>query len=172
MLKWTLTVAALAGAGVVVGGCASGPGEATGGSGATGVPATRAAAAEPVEVLELVRGDNAALSRGGVMLVKDAAALEATGLTTIEGLSPNWDEQDVVILALGEQTTGGFWADIRGIQLVGDTLYVQGVVNRPGDDAATTQAITHPFAAALIRETSATRAQGDYEEVVGESLPE
>lgn len=173
MVKWTVAVVALAGLGL--GGCASKQEPAARAPVAKDRTSSRAVArtvaAEPVEVLQVVRGNNETLKRGGVTLVKDEAGLAKLGLDAIEGLSPNWAEEDVVVLAMGEQTTAGYWADIKGIQLDGDTLFVQGVVNRPGEGAQA-DVMTYPYAAAVIAETKATRAQGDYEEVVGQPEPE
>lgn len=127
-------------------------------------------AAEPVEILNQVHGENPALSEMAVRLIKTQDQLAALGVESLEGLAVDYGTQDVVILALGEQPTSGYWADITGVQLVGDVLYVQGIAGAPAEDAMTTQQLTYPYAAAVIPETPATRALSDIESVVGSQM--
>lgn len=178
MTKWTLAAAGVMGAMTLAGGCASkGGGEASTTAPGQAGPATATSpmapptAAEPVTLVQQASAEQGGPTRGGTYLVKDEAGLAALGVQALEGLSPDWASQDVVILGLGEQNTGGFWANISGMQLVGDTLFVQGTVNSPAADAMTPQVMTAPYAAAVIEETTATRAQGDYEEVTGQPMP-
>lgn len=134
--------------------------------------AQAATAAEPVEIVQKVRGDNPALTRSEVRLLKTEADLAALGVDNLEGLAVDWPTQDVVLLALGEQPTGGYWADITGVQLVGGALYVQGIANAPGEGGMATQQLTYPFAAAVVAETGATRALSDIDSVEGQDAPQ
>ena len=127
--------------------------------------------AEPVAVVEQILGDDAALTIGGVILVDSQQQLDDIGVTRLDQLNIDFDRHQVVILSLGECPTGGFWGHIDGVQRVGDVLYVQARVNQPGDDQAVTQAITHPFAAAVIERTAARTAYSDPEQVEGQPHP-
>lgn len=169
MRKWTMSAATIMTAAVMLTGCNGG--QKTDDT----IQATRptTTASEPVEILAHAHGDDAALARGTVRLIKSADELPALGLGGLPELGDvDFDSQDVVIFALGEQTTGGYWVQITGIQRVGDVLYVQALVNRPAEDETVTQAITHPYAAAVIAETEAVRALSDPTEVVGQPMPE
>ena len=84
----------------MLGGCASKRGSDSEGTKGSRERSASVVTAEPVEGLQLVRGNDEALKRGGVVLVKDEAALQAMAVQSIEGLSANWAEQDVVILSL------------------------------------------------------------------------
>lgn len=168
MRKWTMPVLVAVTGAVALTGCGSDP-EAAGVSQA---PRPTATVSEPVEVLAATRGDDAALTRGMVRLIDNAEELADLGLDGLTGLDPQFDGQDVVVFALGEQPTGGYWVDITGLQLVSGVLYVQATVNRPGPDEQVTQGVTHPYAAAVIRETGAERALTDPTEVVGQPMPQ
>lgn len=110
--------------------------------------------AEPVEVVERKSGNSSALESIGVMLVKTQAEYDAMG---DDQIYPGVDflAHDLVIAALGEQPTGGYSIEITAVQQEGDTLFVEGVTSQPGD-AAVTQALTYPYAAAVIPNTDAT----------------
>ena len=141
-------------------------------AGMDGARPRAAAKAEPVPVLNQVRGSDEALQEPGVRLLTTAAAAEQAGVSHVaEGLGVNWDEQSLVLLTLGQQPTAGYWAQIRGVQQVGDVLYVEGTANRPAEDAALAQVVTYPYAAAVIRNTGATRALISVESVVGQETP-
>ena len=127
--------------------------------------------AEPVTVIEQILGDDDALTIGGVMLVDRQSQLDELGVTRLDQLNIDFDRHQLVILSLGECPTGGYWGHIDGVQRVGDVLYVQARVNKPGDDQAVTQAITHPFAAAVVERTNARTAYSDPEQVHGEPHP-
>ena len=128
--------------------------------------------ARAVPVIEQVHGNDPSLDQPVVTLVQDRAALQRLGANALEGMDVNFSEYDVIVFALGEQPTGGYWAHITGVQQVGDVLYVQGLANQPAEDQAVTQALTYPYAVAVIPKTTARIALSDIESVRGESLPE
>ena len=110
-------------------------------------PATIAA----VPIIDRVSGDDEALTEPQIELIRSAEELDELG--TRLGLSEDavdFDEQSLVVFALGTQRTGGYWARITAAQLVGDTLWVQAVANAPGEDEMVTQQITHPYTVAII----------------------
>ena len=114
--------------------------------------------ADPVALDASDTGDNAALASSGVLLIQSQAAYDAAGLEGIFAEGIDFDSNDLVVLALGERNTGGYAIRINSILLEGTTLVVNGVATAPPADAATTQALTYPYAAALIAKTGATSA--------------
>ena len=96
-----------------------------------------------------------AAAAGGAVLTRENAVVSA----------------GMVVLALGERPTSGYWADIQGAQVSGDTLYVQGVANRPAADAMTAQMITYPYAIALIDKTRVRVVRSEIRSVQGEAAP-
>ena len=128
--------------------------------------------AEPVTILDAQRGDDPALEVGMVKLFKSWDELESMGAVSLAELTVDFAQADVVLFALGVQPTGGYWADITGVQKVGEVLYVQCTVNAPGEDQMVTQAITHPYCVATITKTTATTVLSDPEEVRGKPMPE
>lgn len=165
MRRWALATFAV-GLAVTLTGCGGGN-KATGPTSDVGLPI----AAEPVEIVDKTRGDQPAFSMPGAILIKTSEDLAAEGLDGIEGLNVDLASHDVIVVSLGEQPTGGYWTDITGAQLVGDTLWVQATVNRPADSDGVTQAITYPFAAASIANTTATRVHLEPREVIGQPTP-
>lgn len=169
MRKWTMSVAAAMTGAAMLAGC--GNGHKSAGVGPSAQPTVTVS--EPVEIIAQAQGNDAALARGTVRLIDSADQLPALGLGGLPELGDvDFDQQDVVIFALGEQPTGGYWVHITGVQLVSNVLYVQATVNRPGEEDTVTQAVTYPYAAAVIAKTGASRALSDPTEVVGQPLPE
>ncbi len=113
------------------------------------------ALAEPVAILQSSTGNSQALANvAGVRLIKTQADYDKLGDATIApGI--NFDEQDLVLASLGQQNTGGYSVSITALQLEGDTLVVVGKAKRPGADDIVTQALTYPYAAAVIANTDA-----------------
>jgi hypothetical protein len=141
-------VAALAGTAMI--GCKS-DGEPDGEAEVT------AALAQPVIILERVNGSSAALDTIGKMHIETQAQYDALGDENIFPGGVNFDENDLVIVALGEQPTGGYSINIESLQLEGGELAVTGKASAPGPDAVTTQALTYPYSAVLIANTSADK---------------
>lgn len=119
--------------------------------------------AEPVEILGTRDGDQGDLPHAGAWLIKSQQDLVASNSATIGGLGVDLSTHDIVIVGLGEQPTGGYSVEITAIQQVGDKLYAQIKTTTPAPDAAVTEAMTHPWAAAVIANTSATSVHPDSE---------
>ena len=126
---------------------------------------------QPVSIVEQVLGDDPALDTAAVRLIDSQQQLDDLGVTRLNQLNINFARHQLVIASLGEQPTGGYWAHIDAVQRVGDVLYVEGRANRPGPDDAVTQAITHPFAAAVIERTGARTLRSDVDSVQGRPHP-
>ncbi|WP_432798524.1 protease complex subunit PrcB family protein [Poriferisphaera sp. WC338] len=123
------------------------------------------AAAEPVAIKSKTHGSDKAMNETGVTLVKSDEEWDALGM---QGDKPNFNEESVVVLSLGEVPTGGYWARITGVQQVGDVLYVQGIVNQPGSEEVVTEAIEYPYCVAVIEKVDANDVQYDVQEVSGQ----
>ncbi|MEM9346310.1 MAG: protease complex subunit PrcB family protein [Planctomycetota bacterium] len=138
-----LLVAALAG--FVLTGCKSDGDE---NAGATSL-------AQPVTILERVSGDSAALKDLGSYHIETQAQFDALGDAEIFPGEVDFDTNDLVIVALGERSTGGFAVKINSIQLSGGELAITGEATKPAETDAVTQALTYPYSAVLIPNTSA-----------------
>lgn len=103
-----------------------------------------------VPLLQQEHGDNPSLTEPLVELVNSDEQLDEFGIDIPLAEQVDFDSQSLVVLAMGEQSTGGHWTRITGVQQVGNELWVVGVMNFPAEDAAVTQQITHPYAAAII----------------------
>lgn len=126
--------------------------------------------AEPVDVLAEQHGQTSSLNIFTLKHISSAEQFEALGLEDVEPAS--FDSQDMVLVALGEQNTGGHWVRISGLYQVDDTVYVQATVNRPGEDAATTQALTQPYCIVTTPKLGEVTLASDFSSVVGEQMPE
>lgn len=111
--------------------------------------------AQPVTILERVNGNSAALKTIGKMHIETKAAYDALGDADIFPGEIDFGKNDLVIVALGEQRTGGYAVNIESIQLQGGELAVTGKATAPGADAIVTQALTYPYSAVLIPNTAA-----------------
>lgn len=114
-------------------------------------PAPAPAFAEPVTIITKVSGDQLPIESYGLGLLDDDA-LDGLGLRAAfadAGVPVDLSVQSVLLLSLGQQSTGGFAADITGLQLKGDELYVQGTAVAPGPNAVTSQQITYPYCAVV-----------------------
>ncbi|MFK7788692.1 MAG: protease complex subunit PrcB family protein [Phycisphaeraceae bacterium] len=113
--------------------------------------------AQPVTILERVNGNSAALKSIATMHIETQAQYDALGDDSIFPGGIDFAKNDLVIVALGEQATGGYAVNINSIQLDGGELAVTGKATTPGADAITTQALTYPYSAVLITNTSADK---------------
>lgn len=113
--------------------------------------------AQPVTILERVTGDSSALKTVGTMHIDTQAQYDALGDANIFPGEINFDANDLVIVALGEQPTGGYAVNIASIQLQAGELAISGKATTPGPDAVTTQALTYPYSAVLIPNTAADK---------------
>ena len=124
---------------------------------------------QPITIISQTQGSDPALTQPMVKLITAQEQLDALGAESLAGVEVDFAEQQVVLVALGSQPSGGYWTQITGIQQLGDTLYVQGIANAPAEGEAVTQALTYPYAAAVIPATSATTALSDIQSVTGQA---
>lgn len=116
------------------------------------------------------RGNDAGFTQPGVFLINSQQELEKRGSTELINKSVDFENQTIVVLALGEQKSGGYWAHIDAVQNLGERLYVQGFANQPAVDEMTTQQITHPYAAAVVPKIFAV-VQPEITSVRGQPMP-
>ncbi|MFN3165862.1 MAG: protease complex subunit PrcB family protein [Phycisphaeraceae bacterium] len=148
----TLAAAVLLGPAVALVGC-KGDGDTGADAGPDNGPGV--VLAEPVPIVESVSGNSQALKTIGTMLIRTQAEYDALGDANIFPGGIDFEQYDLVIVALGEQMTGGYAVEINAIQQVGDELAVTGKATRPGPDAIVTQALTYPYDAVIIANTDA-----------------
>ena len=127
-------------------------------------------AVEPVEIMESMSVEASTFSEPGAYLFKREQDFESYRRGRLVDLEVDWDDSDVVVLALGSQPTGGYWAKIRSAQRVGPTLYIQAVANRPGPDEMVTQALTFPVAVAVVEKSAAGTVVPEVDSVTGRDL--
>ncbi|MEX0887382.1 MAG: protease complex subunit PrcB family protein [Phycisphaeraceae bacterium] len=127
--------------------------------------------AQPVRIVEQIHGDDPALQRTAVLWIRAEDEQDVLGSDALADLDVDFETQDVIVVAVGEVPTGGHWAYIDSVDRVGDVLNVNGRVNRPAADEAVTQAMAHPFAAAVIEKTRAATLHSGVYSVEGESFP-
>ena len=113
--------------------------------------------AQPVAIGERVNGNSAALKAIGTMHIETQEQYDALGDADIFPGGLDFGKYDLVIVALGEQPTGGYSVTIESIQLDGGELAVTGKASAPGPDAVTTQALTYPYSAVSIPNTKADK---------------
>jgi hypothetical protein len=110
-----------------------------------------AVAEHAVPIIREISGSDPAFDEQQFRIIRTQAELEALESEELSDAKVFWDRGQAVLLAtLGEQSTGGYAISIRSAQLIDGELYVQGTVRIPGEDEIVTQAVTYPYAAALI----------------------
>lgn len=114
--------------------------------------------AEPVAIVDSKSGNSQALKdMVSVKLIKTQAEYDALGDADIfPGV--DFEKYDLVIASLGMQSTGGYSVKITALQLEGDELAVTGKSSSPNTGDMTTQALTYPYDAVVIPNTTATSA--------------
>ncbi len=125
--------------------------------------------AQPLPISARWNGSDSAFQQSGQWLINSQAELDATGSSHLGDLSVDFSNQSLIVLSLGERSTGGYWATITGAQQKGGKVYFQAVASRPGDDAATTQAFSYPVAAAVIPKVQPRVVIPEVESVTGGS---
>ncbi len=113
--------------------------------------------AEAVPIIAKVSGDQLPIASHGLGVI-DADALDGLGLREAfaqAGADVDLAKHSVILFSLGQQPTGGFSADINGLQIKGKQVYVQGIAVAPGPNSIVTQAVTYPYCAVAIEKLPA-----------------
>lgn len=139
------------------------------------LPACRSTTSGPLpEVLMFeIResGEDAALPLATLQLIHSQRELDALRSENLRSLPVDFARQSLILLALGEQPTGGYWARIESAYIQNGILYVQGTANAPGPDQMVTQTITYPYAVAILAKAQAREVVGDITSVYGQPHP-
>jgi hypothetical protein len=86
--------------------------------------------------------------RPRVVLAPSAAALERE---TGASVPPNPGKGTYLAAYWGEKPTGGYSLAVRSARLEGDRVTVRLALEEPAPDAIVTQALTYPYAVAVVR---------------------
>jgi|GEM_PF-6073597 len=132
--------------------------------------ATKQGKPRAVPIITHHTGDDRGLRAPGITLINSQEELIALGAKETRSIPVDFATQSLILLVIGEQSTGGFWAKINGVQQGGSTIYVQATVNRPGSMGVVTQQVTYPYAAAVIRKAKGTLLP-EVESVEGQAGP-
>ncbi len=130
------------------------------------------ALAQPVPILNTYQGTgDAALARHMLRLITSEEELKAIGSTSLDAAKVEFDLNNAVLVTMGEKPTGGYWILIDAAQLVGDTLYVQGVANAPAKDTIVTEALTYPYCLVVVPKSAhAKHVRSEIKSVKGELM--
>ena len=127
---------------------------------------------QPVSIQARYQGDAPGLKEPTVELIETRKELKALGSDAIAKKADlDFNKQSLVVFALGEKPTGGYWAWIDSLQKEGDTLWVTGRANRPSENQSVSQQITHPYAAVVIPKVDVARVRDDIQSVVAKMPP-
>jgi len=127
--------------------------------------------AVPVVILRRYSGSDWGLKNPQVRLIQSRQQLIATGSVELAQQPIDFGLESIVLVALGEQPTSGYWARIDAVELHGDTLKVRGTANRPDDHDIVAQVLTYPYGAAVIGKLEVHTLQNDIESVQGLPAP-
>jgi hypothetical protein len=126
----------------------------------------------PLPIANQHHGQDAnGITRPTVKLINSKAELDAVGSEELSAKKIDFKKTTVILLAVGEQPTSGYWANVTGAQVLGQTVFVQGVVNRPADDDITAQVLTYAYAAAEVAKVTGV-ISSDIQDAVGHKFPE
>ena len=129
-------------------------------------------AANSLNIQQQITGQSMALKLPNVFLINTEAQLNGTRSNKLKALNVDFNKQSVVLIALGEQKTSGYWIKITGIQASGNgngNASVQAIVNKPGKTDVVTQALTYPFAAIITGKITGTLIP-EIESVQGQTI--
>jgi len=121
-----------------------------------------------VQILNKFNGNDPGLKEPGLRLINSVQDLESLGSYELASHEIDFDRQSLLIFALGEKPTSGYWAKIAGVQREGNLLYVQGWANRPSKDQTVTQVLTYPYAVAVLSKITEVQIRSEIESLVGE----
>ena len=126
----------------------------------------------PLTIEAQIQSDDPGFKYPDLCLITSKADLEKLHSQELINKGIDFDTHTVVLLTVGEKPTGGYWGQILGVQVDGDDVYVQGMVNATAKDAKTTQSVTHAYAAAVCPRFAARNLhKGDIVPVTGLPQP-
>jgi len=114
-------------------------------------------------VLRELDGSDPALTTPGVILINSHQQLQYTDSDKLDNLDPNFREESMVVLALGERPTGGYRCRITSITRTADQLIIEGIATRPSNEDMVVQVLTYPFHAVMIPKTEEVEVESKIE---------
>lgn len=119
--------------------------------------ATAVTPAQTLTIEQQITGQSMAFKLPNVFVINSEEQINATRSKQLKDLKVDFTKQSIVLIAIGEQKSGGYWVKINGIQPAeGGNAYIQATVNKPSKDQMTTQALTYPFAAIVTGKITGT----------------
>ena len=122
--------------------------------------------ARPLPIYEHVAG-NDLRTPDLLLLINTRAELDALKHERLSALNVDLRRRSILVVALGEKPTSGWWIRIDSAQRDGSDVYFQGVVSAPGEAQIVNPALTYPYAAAIIPKVKAVRLHPEMESVRG-----
>lgn len=104
--------------------------------------------AQPLPIAATWNGSDSAFQESGHWLINSSAQLDATGSSHLVDLRVDFDSQSLIVLAMGERPSAGYWATITSAQQKAGKVYFQAVASRP--EGSSGSVMTYPVAAAVI----------------------
>jgi hypothetical protein len=116
---------------------------------------TQGAAEGPLTFRKVAEGGFAATSEGPFAVAStDIQGYHRTWQELVQEKHPpaiDLDTESALFLFAGERNTGGYWIELKGVALEGETLVVDAIVHGPDPAALVIQAITKPYLVAAVK---------------------
>ena len=120
-----------------------------------------------MEIISRHHGSDPGFKEPMVVLVNSYEELESLNSSHLINQTINFDRESLLLLALGEKPTGGYWARITAVQRKNNLLYVQGTANRPHKDQTVPQVLTYPYAAVAVKKIRSAKVRSEIDSVLG-----
>jgi len=120
-----------------------------------------------VEIIRKYHGSDPGFTEPMVLLVNSREELESFNSSHLINQAVDFDRESLLLLALGEKPTGGYWARITAVQRQNNLLYMQGTANRPHRDQTVAQVLTYPYAAVVIKKVRSAQVRSEIDSVLG-----
>jgi len=124
-----------------------------------------------VPFLDAVAGSSESFAETGIYVINEPGQLMELSGDPLAELDYDLERHSILVAALGEQATGGYWIRLTSAQFLDGQLFVQGLANMPGPDEMVTQAVTHPFHAVVTPKVRPTFTRPEISSTVGEQPP-
>lgn len=134
--------------------------------------ATKQKPQKGVRIIRQLQGDHLSFSEPTIKLINDHNELFALGIDELSDLRANFRQHSLLIVAAGQKPTSGYWIYVTGLQVQGESLFFQGMANKPSQADMVAQVLTYPYTAVLISKVRAQRVHPEIESVTGADPPQ
>ena len=127
---------------------------------------------QPIRSINMLRrynGNDSGFKNPVVKLINSEQELKSLGSDDLINYFIDFDRESVILFALGEKSTGGYWARITGLQRDSDWLYVQGRANKPDISQITTPMLTYPYDAVIVKKIYSATIRTEIDSVSGQN---